>query len=844
MGEDVVRAFAEVLREHRLRAGLTQEQLADLSGVSVRTIAALEAGRGRTPRPSSVTRLAEALRLPEDARLELVAAAVTSVTSEVGAVAEAGATGRADATGVAGPEAGLSWRFLPHDVGDFVGRDADLARFHELVTAGDRADGAAGPVTIVTIDGMAGVGKSALALHAAHGVADRYPDGQFFLRFHGFTPGRAPVDPATALQRFLGMVGVPEKRIPADAEDRAALWRATLAGRRVLVVLDDAPDADHVRPLIPGGPGSLVVVTSRRRLAGLDGAAALSLGVFEHDDALALFQRVAGTGHSRVHDASDGGVARGGSTPDGSASDGSASGGSTPDGSTAAILDACGHLPLAIRIAAAWLAHRPAWTVRDLAYRLAADDRPLAELSQADRAVASAFNVSYAQLDGDHRRMFRLLAAVPGEDVDVYAAAALAALPVRHADGLLQRLLDDHLVLQASPGRFHLHDLIAEFASELVADTDPPDWREAALERLVDYYLAASAAASDAYMPEEAGRRPETPKANAEIPVFADIPAATQWLEAELGDILAAALAAADAGSDRTPLLSRLLFRFLHDTSHHREAILLHGRAVAADDPENVGYALTNLAGTYRVLGRYQESVIAGNRAAEVFGARGELPGRARALGNLALSLHRLGRYDEATDVLTEGIAIYHEAGDRLGEARLLGNLGGVLNLARRLDAVLPVLLRAVELGREIGTAGPLSIALGNIGSFYIDHGRHDEALAVLNEALELDMRRGRPADVAATQSSLGVVYGMRGEYEQAILMHRESVEFFEAAGIQDALGEALCELAGSLRRSGRPAEAVAEYRRAIELCEQVDNRREIAEAHAGLGYALAELGD
>ncbi|WP_194897695.1 tetratricopeptide repeat protein, partial [Catenulispora pinisilvae] len=785
-----MRAFAEVLREHRLRAGLTQEQLADLSGVSVRTIAALEAGKGRTPRPSSVTRLAEALRLPEDARLELVAAAVTSGTSEAGAVAESGATGTAGVTGTTGaagtadvaePEPGLSWRFLPHDVGDFVGRDADLARFHELATAADRADGQAGPMTIVTIDGMAGVGKSALALHAAHGVADRYPDGQFFLKFHGFTPGRAPVDPATALQRFLGMVGVPEKRIPADVEDRAALWRATLAGRRVLLVLDDAPDADHVRPLIPGGSGSLVVVTSRRRLAGLDGAAALSLGVFEHDDALALFQRVAGTGHSRVDGASDGRVVPDGSTP----------GGPTPDGSTADILDACGHLPLAIRIAAAWLAHRPAWTVRDLAYRLAADDRPLAELSQADRAVASAFNVSYAQLDDDHRRMFRLLAAVPGEDVDVYAAAALAALPVRHADGLLQRLLDDHLVLQASPGRFHLHDLIAEFASELVADTDPPDWREAALERLVDYYLAASAVASDAYMPEEAGRRPETPKANAEIPDFADMPAATQWLETELGDILAAALAAADAGSDRTPLLSRLLFRFLHDTSHLREAMLLHGRAVAADDPENVGYALTNLGGTYRVLGRYQEAVTFGNRAAEVFGAHGDLPGRARALGNLALSLHRLGRYDEAIDVLTEAIGIYHEAGDRLGEARLLGNLGGVLNLARRLDAVLPVLLRAVELGREIGTAGPLSIALGNIGSFYIDAGRLDEALAVLYEALELDTRRGRPADVAATQSSLGVVYGMRGEYEQAILMHRESVAFFEAADIQDALGEA-----------------------------------------------------
>lgn len=804
-----MRGFAEALREYRLRSGLTQEQLAERSGVSVRTIAALEAGRGRTPRPTSVARLAEALRLPEDARLELVAVAR-------GAAEETAAQPAPQTAPAAQPAPGPAWRFLPHDVGDFVGRDDDLARFHELAAA----RGAGGQVRIVTVDGMAGVGKSALALHAAHSVADRYPDGQFFLKFHGFTPGRAPVDPGSALQRLLGMVGVPEKQIPDDVEDRAALWRATLADRRVLLVLDDAPDADHVRPLIPSGAGSLVIVTSRRRLVGLDGAAALSLGVFEHDDALALFERVAGLAQS--------------SSVDGNGAK-----------ATAAILEACGHLPLAIRIAAAWLAHRPAWTVADLADRLAADARPLAELEQADRAVASAFKVSYAQLDEDCRRMFRLLAVVPGEDVDVFAAAALAGLPVRRADGFLQRLLDDHLVLQASPGRFHRHDLIAEFAAGLVAEVETPAQRLQALARLIDYYVAACAAATDVYAPEEHGRRPPLPALEAgEIPEFADAAAAARWLDAELAGLVAAAMAAADAGLDRTPVLSRLLFRFLHHNGYYHEALLLHGRAARAADPEHVPHALTNLAGVYRMLGRYQDAVDTLTGAAELFGERGEAAGRARVLGSLALALHRLGRYDDAVLALTEAVRIYHDVGDRLGEARLLGNLGGLLNLMSRPEAAIPVLLRAVELSRAIGAAGPESAALSNLGTLFTDAGRLDEALAVLTQALELDMRRGPGVEAAATLSSLGVVHSLRGDYEQAIRTHREAVEIFEAAGVQDAIGEALCELADSLRRSGRVSEALPVYRRSAALSEQVDNPRQTARAHAGLGDALAELGD
>lgn len=289
------------------------------------------------------------------------------------------------------------WNFLPYDIPDFAGRAEELHRLLSFGTSHAEKSGHSFPcATVAAIDGMAGIGKTALAIHAAHRLADRYPDGQLFVDLRAHTAGQTPVTPGAALEVLLRQSGVPADRIPASTAERSALWRVWLAGRRVVAVLDNAADADQIRPLLPGASASVVIVTSRRRLVDLDGARALSMELLPPADAVALFGGVVGR---------------------------------RADAEPLAVLDVlqlCGFLPLAVRIAAARLNHRPRWTVAYLADRLRDERRRLTELSTADRGVAAAFTLSYQQLTAGQRGMFRLLGLVPGRDIDPSATAALA----------------------------------------------------------------------------------------------------------------------------------------------------------------------------------------------------------------------------------------------------------------------------------------------------------------------------------------------------------------------------------------------------------------------------------
>ena len=306
---------------------------------------------------------------------------------------------------------------LPYDLPDFAGRGDDLDRLLH-----------AGPAVVITaIDGMAGIGKTALAVHAAYRLADRFPDGQLFCDLHSHTPGARPLEPAEALERLLRMIGVPPETIPAALDERVARWRAELAGRRVLVVLDNAVSAAQVRPLLPGSPHALVLVTSRRRLGVLDGATVLSLDVLPWAEALALFGAVAGAARVAAEPAA-----------------------------AAEVVRLCGRLPLALRIAGSRLAHRPGWTVAALADRLRERADRLDELTLADRGVGPAFALSYAQLAPAEQRMFRLLGVHPGADFDAWSAAALAGCTPRAAEDVLEALVDAHLLRSARAGPVHL----------------------------------------------------------------------------------------------------------------------------------------------------------------------------------------------------------------------------------------------------------------------------------------------------------------------------------------------------------------------------------------------------
>jgi len=341
-------------------------------------------------------------------------------------------------------EAGGDRHCLPRDVPHFIGRADEYRR---LVAVGE--DGARTSVPVVAaVDGMAGIGKTALALRVAHSLAEYYPDGQFFIDLHGHTPGREPVDPAQALERLLCGLGMRPEQVPRGLEQRAAAWRAALATRRVLTVVDNALDAGHARPLLPGFGGTMALITSRHKLLDLDADVTVSLEVLSEIDAVRLFEQIVGAERTAAE----------------------------PD-AVADVVRLCGYLPLAIRIAASRLRHRRVWTVAHLAARLREGEWPLSDLVAGDRSVAGAFEISYRQLDQRQRQLFWRLGQLSGRDFDADGAAALCAVPPAEAEELLEELFDRNLLGQRIQGRYYFHDLIRRYAYDKARAEEPPHER-------------------------------------------------------------------------------------------------------------------------------------------------------------------------------------------------------------------------------------------------------------------------------------------------------------------------------------------------------------------------------
>jgi transcriptional regulator with XRE-family HTH domain len=446
-------AFSGLLRRLRAGAGLTQEELAEAAGLSPRAVSDLERGAVTTPHKDTVRLLAEALGLAGPAREQF----------------ESIARGRIGLGRAGADEAAAEARTLPRDVASFTGRREEL---QELTQAVEATASAGAVVGIRAIGGMAGVGKTAFAVHAAHRLAARFPGGQVFLPLHAHTPGQRPVDPEDALASLLLAVGVPTGQVPAGLEERAGLWRDRVAGRRLLLVLDDASGSEQVRPLLPGVGDGLVLVTSRRRLTALEEATPLSLDVLPPEEAAALLVRLA---------------ARPGPSP--------ADPADPADPAVAQITRLCGYLPLAIGMVAHQLHDHPAWTVAGRAAELAAAVDRLGPLATESVSVAAAFDLSYADLTAGQQRLFRRLGLHPGADIEGYAAAALDCTDLASARRGLEALYDQHLLTEHAPGRYRMHDLIREHAQALARRVDSDNDREQAADRLFDYYQHAAASA-------------------------------------------------------------------------------------------------------------------------------------------------------------------------------------------------------------------------------------------------------------------------------------------------------------------------------------------------------------
>jgi transcriptional regulator with XRE-family HTH domain len=479
-------AFAAVLRKLRTDARLTQEELAEATGLSPRSLSDLERGIATTPRRDTVRLLADALHLTGPARAEF----------------EAVARGRSVPAGTGKGRAAAATQTLPRDIASFTGRQQEL---RELVDAA----GPGGVVGIHAIGGMAGVGKTAFAVHAAHQLAPRFPDGQIFLPLHGHSPGQQPVDPGDALASLLLMAGVPAGQVPPGVEARMALWRDRLAGRQLLLVLDDAASSEHVLPLLPGAGRSVVLVTSRRHLSALEDATAISLDTLPPGEAAALLVRLA---------------ARSGLGP--------------ADPAVGEIIRLCGYLPLAIGMVARQLHHHPSWSLAGRAAELAAARDRLELMATENVSVAAAFNLSYEDLTEDQRRLFRRLGLHPGTDVDAYAAAALDDTDLAAARRGLEGLYDQYLLTEPVQGRYRLHDLIGEHARALAGRLDADRDRDQATARLLDYYQH-SAALAETLLTHRTHRTYRTQLSPAAVPALASREQALAWARAERANLLA-----------------------------------------------------------------------------------------------------------------------------------------------------------------------------------------------------------------------------------------------------------------------------------------------------------------
>jgi tetratricopeptide (TPR) repeat protein/transcriptional regulator with XRE-family HTH domain len=746
-------SFAVLLRRFRAEARLTQEELAEAAGLSPRSVSDLERGVNRTARKDTAVLLADAL----------------SLTGQVGVLFVAAARGRALAAevlaarpdGAAGGSAAAATRSLPRDIGSFTGRESELARLLGTL-AGVAANG--GAPGICVIDGMAGIGKTTLAVHAAHRLAGNFPDGQFFLPLHAHTPGQRPVSPADALASLLLTAGVAVQQIPPGVEARAGRWRDHIAGKKILLLLDDAAGHEQVRPLLPGTSGSLVLVTSRRRLTALEDSAVISLGTLSPAEAVALLARLA--------DRSDLGSGRG------------------PGGEIARL---CGYLPLAIGMLARQLRHHPARTGAELAAGLAAARDRLAVMRAENLSVAAAFDLSYADLSEAQQRLFRRLGLTPGADIDAYAVAALDDISPESARGQLDELYDHHLITEPAPGRYVLHDLLREYASALAAADDTADSRAAA-GRLVNYYAHVAAAASRhiATWTTAGGRLPPaSPPASA--PQLATSSEAAAWLESERPNLHAAV---GYAAAQRMPVhaiaIAAAMGGFLRARGHWDQAAEQYQTALiaareAGDLPGQAG-VLDELGLLQQLTSDYKAATATLAEAIGLFRELGDLPGQAYALNHLGLVQVDMADYQAAAASHRQALALARDAGDRLAEAVSLIDLGLVQQMTGDYQAAAASYERALPLARSAGSAFDEADALCELGAVRRLTGDYPAAIACEHQALDLFHHLGDRLGQAWALDELGLVHQLTGDYPAATACLAEAIELFRDLGDRHGL--------------------------------------------------------
>lgn len=709
---------------------------------------------------------------------------------------------------------------LPRGVPSFTGRDTEIDQLAARIAAADQQ----GATAIHVVTGMPGVGKTAFAVRVAHKVAERFPHGQLFLELRGHTPDQQPVPPADALQSLLLAIGVAGKHIPAALDDRARLWRNRLAGKKVLLLLDDVVDHEQVRPLLPGTPGCQVMITSRRRLAGLEDARPLPLTALPADQAAAMFLRLTDRPTDNEHHR------------------------------IAELLRLCGHLPLAIGLVAGRLRSHPTWDVRYLTEQLVAAPNRLAEMrADDDRGVLTAFERSYRHLPQDSRRLFRRLSLHPGVDFDLCVAAALDGGDLEETRRLVETLYLHHLVEEPSPGRYRLHDLVRHYAELLLTQEGDAD-RAGAVERVLDYYLHVATAAAGLLPHHDALLDPPATRPPAHTPFLRTEKDAAHWFALERVNVLRCIDHA--RGHDRpghTVRLAAALHPYLAQRGHWDDALAIHNVAVLAAeralDLPGLAVSLRNLGAVQLLVDDYPAATDTVSRARRLYLELGDRRGEASAIELFGAVQYATGEYGAATRNLTHALDLCAEVGDRFVEAGVRYRLGVVQHLTESYSASSLSLVRAYTAFRSLGCRQGQADALSYLGLLQGMVGDFSPALRCLTRAVALFGQVGDRRGEATALCRMGPLLRVMGEYTEAlgaqVRAHTLFVELGSYQGQAATLrGLAMTRYLAGDRTPADYAAAVEALESALALCVKIGDRLCEAGIYNDLGVLRHLAGD
>jgi tetratricopeptide (TPR) repeat protein/DNA-binding SARP family transcriptional activator len=698
---------------------------------------------------------------------------------------------------------------LPSDVA-WVGRQKELGQLTGTAFGNDSSISA---VTLIT--GMPGSGKSALAIHAAHQMAEGFPDGQLFLNLRSHTRHQPPMTSTEALGELLRLTGTPPKTLPQHLNDLVSLWRSTTRKRRLAVVLDDVVEVEQVAPLLPQADSpARVIITSRYRLSGLSGAQHLALDVLSRTDSVALLHRLLGTERAATTSEAD------------------------------TLARWCGDLPLALTLTARRLLSRPSWGISDLLERLDRARRRLPEIRNGSDAVAPAFEISYQALTPTQRMVFRRLGLHIASEFDPEAAAALSGLPIEETEHALEELLAGHLILEPSPHRFRFHDLLREYASTLTEDDDAEENRTAQ-ERLVHHYL---------YTADQADRRAYPHRLRIDLPgsdtasEWDEATDARQWFTREGPNLLAALEHIRDGGSPhQLALIAHSLAGFLSSEGYLKTAIpLLRTTADhwhSTGEKAAHGRALIDLSGICAAAGNYDESLHAAQQALHMAQEIGDEQLEAEALHQSSITHWHTGQHAEALSLQQRALRIRLTNASLLQQGRSYNVIGMIcLGLDQHKEA-LKNFLEGLARFRDIGDPRGQFVALNNLAELYKEAGNLDGAVNAYQQAIKLSQALGSTGQYAILQINLADTLCRRGQPQEALELYAKALPALRSAGDRRSEAIAHIGIGHALHTNGDSEQALPHHTAALAIARTIHAALEECQALRALGAAEAATG-